>query len=266
MNIHFSWDGPSKCTMRTAQVNLIEGEKTQEIDARLVITGGDGGGGWDPLQPGWQWKGDPWTLLLSIWIFLSTKDGDGREGRDPFQRVGRWCWWRNLRGGLHQVKTPRQRIFLPPLLGFFIPCQRLARLLIYPHSPEVVWMMKNWWDFSVKSDMLWRRKTMPKHKKILSWHFRGGGYIHWLNVLRIEFVFLLWEWSLAPPGDPSHPTRPIHPTYSTTVLHLSEFVSVFDWKTILLFENIRTIVSMNIYSNISLCQLFYKHIFGHSSV
>ena len=65
--------------MRTAQVNLIEGEKTQEIDARLVITGGDGGGSWDPLQPGWQWKGDPCTLLLSILIFLSTKKMETAE-------------------------------------------------------------------------------------------------------------------------------------------------------------------------------------------
>ena len=70
------------------------------------------------------------------------KDGDGREGRDPFQRVGRRCWWRNLRGGLHQVKTlsPRQRLFialpeagktfnLPPLPRGCLDDEELMRLL-----------------------------------------------------------------------------------------------------------------------------------------
>ena len=39
--------------MQTAQVNLIEGGKKEEIDARLDNTGGDGGGSWDPLQSRW---------------------------------------------------------------------------------------------------------------------------------------------------------------------------------------------------------------------
>ena len=53
LNIYIfsSCDGPSKCTMQTAQVNLIEGEKREEIDARLDNTGGDGGGSWDLVQP-----------------------------------------------------------------------------------------------------------------------------------------------------------------------------------------------------------------------
>ena len=84
-----SCDGHSKCMTLMAQVTTFEYQDIFQSQfnivpmfplpfPRLDHIGGDGGGGGDPLQPRWKWKGTT-PSMLAPFCFLAAnlfKDGD----------------------------------------------------------------------------------------------------------------------------------------------------------------------------------------------